>query len=326
MMRVRLGVSGEVSILRPHLSIEQKRKHDGTERQLAYNYYTIENKLKLSDAGSGGAGRFGDEDLHDPNAPTDPPQVRPTKSPTTPPTHRPTHFPTKETQRGVEFPLDELENPGFDNQNKDFDQEMDDPEVEQAFSGGGLPGFVQANFGPLFRDRMGKKIRGAKDVRNAVVDNFYLGSRRLYGITEGPDMDLYISELLFGGVLKLNISSGMIDHGGLAYYRETLIVAGLGQNYDVEPCIHVYHAITGDEIISCEPDFPAKEIMDVTVLGNMAYATDSMLNQIVAMNIDEAIKGICNVVSIELPVNDFLSDEDAPLEFATGTLSNNRDS
>jgi hypothetical protein len=59
-------------------------------------------------------------------------------------------------------------------------------------------------------------------------------------MTARPNSDVYITELLFGGILKVNISSGEMHHvvpsfdfferpaGGLAYYQDTLIVAGLG--------------------------------------------------------------------------------------------------
>jgi hypothetical protein len=60
--------------------------------------------------------------------------------------------------------------------------------------------------------------------------------------------------------------------------------------------------------------------MEVTVVGDTAYTTDSIVNQIVSMNVDDALRGICNITSIKLPVNSFLSDEDGPIDFAKGML------
>jgi hypothetical protein len=102
-------------------------------RNLSYNHYAVENKLKLSDIESGGGGRHRDVNLnlHDPNAPTDYPTNSPIGRPTGSPTNRRTNFPTEGKQQEIEFEVD-IENPGFDNQNDAHDpfDEMDDPEFE----------------------------------------------------------------------------------------------------------------------------------------------------------------------------------------------------
>lgn len=308
-------------------------------RKLAYNYYTLDNKFKLADNDTGGGGRDRDENLHDdPN----PPIAYSNNSPTSPLAAPPTAYTTRSPSltdaqsegEAMEFEID-VNNPGFVTENGfltpfDGDQEVPLHEKPEELEGN-LPGFPQVNFGPIFEGVSTKKLKGtSKGFRNAVIDSFSLGHRRLYGMTSGPDSSIYISELLYGGIIKLNISSGEMEHavssfdfferpsGGLAYYKDYLVVAGLGPTYDVEPCLHVYNVKNGDAIISCQPNFPTGQIMDVTVVENTAYATDSTVNQIVSMNMDDASEGKCNMTSIKLP-NSFLSDEEEPIDLATGT-------
>jgi hypothetical protein len=294
------------------------------------------NKQKAAPVGQGGGGG-----VRDPNV------ILPGRMPGTNelatrfPTRSPTQSPTK-SPIVFELPVDELENPGV---YQDPFDEMDDPEREEYLENNGpslpevtdseseylLQGIADMAFGPLFHNREARKIKGdAKGFRNAIVDSYGIGNKRLYGVTVGMEDDLYISELYFGGIYKLNMTSGMVDHlvpsfdffqrpsAGLAYSRNTLFVAGLGPAFGVDAAIHVYNAESGDQMVSCEPPFSTGQILDITIVGDTAYATDSFLNQLIAMNVDDAIHGICNITSIFLPFNSFLSDDVGNVELGTG--------
>lgn len=334
-------------------SFNQPKKAGNGRRKLEkYPYYLVPNKMKQAPTDRGGAGRFRDPSLHDANTPpgplrTEPPTSFPTSQPSEHPSSFPSSFPSRNptiTPKAIEFPVGEIENPGFQD-----DADPDDPEYEETDgdftpvpgqpddgtggdNGNNRLDYPTFDFGPLFEDVPPKKIKGgSKNVRNALVESFSLGNRRLYGIASGENSELYISELLYGGILKVELLSGNVSHivqpysfyerpsGGLAYAENTLFVAGLGPNYGVEPGIHLYSALTGDYITTCRPDFPTGQIMDVTIFGDMAYATDAMINQIISVNINDAMHGICTMTSIRLPVESFISDEFAPVEFATGT-------
>ena len=165
-----------------------------------------------------------------------------------------------------------------------------------------------------------------------VIDAYSLGNRRPEGITAGEDdSTVYVSEFLYGGIKRINVTSGAMEQivssygylerpiGGLVYYNNTLVAAGLGAMFDANQAkLYVHDATTGNEIVSCTPPVNVGVINDVTIMDDIAYATDGRINQLIVMDMHDAIAGKCSITSIQLPANEFFSDDAGEIR-AAGT-------
>jgi DNA-binding beta-propeller fold protein YncE len=150
-----------------------------------------------------------------------------------------------------------------------------------------------------------------------------LGNIRPEGITAGPDGIMYITNLFYGGIRRLDVATGtvagLVPDGpyfaklaiGLAYYADgdALIVAGAGSRVGLIGNVTVYDAASGIELIACGPsddDGPADFLNDVTMIDDIAYVTDSGRNRLMTMNVTAAlVAGECDVGSVVLPEADF---------------------
>ena len=86
------------------------------------------------------------------------------------------------------------------------------------------------------------------------MNNISLGNKRHEGIAAGPGDDMFVSEVLFGGVKKVNVKTGeteqvvpsfpFLQRGGvgLAYHDNALFVAGGGNTagLSVPAMLYVY--------------------------------------------------------------------------------------
>lgn len=70
---------------------------------------------------------------------------------------------------------------------------------------------------------------------------------------------------------------------------------------DAEASIYVYNISTGEEIVQCFPQGPTVFMNDVTIVDGKAYATDSLFNSIMVLDVAAALTGECVVDAIELP-------------------------
>jgi hypothetical protein len=174
-----------------------------------------------------------------------------------------------------------------------------------------------------------KKPRNKKHGKYSVLMTYSLGNRRPEGITAGTDSIVFVSELLFGGVKSVNVTSGAVDQivpsygymerpaAGLWSYKDSIVVTGLGPMFGVDARLYVHSTKTGELLASCLPDIGGGLLSDVTVMDGIAYATDSRINQIVAMDMEDAIAGKCSVSTIILPSNEFYGEDDGEI-FAAG--------
>jgi sugar lactone lactonase YvrE len=149
----------------------------------------------------------------------------------------------------------------------------------------------------------------------SIMESIDLGNRRPEGIAsaaaEAPYV--YTSEVLFGGIKKVNLETGEYEqivkpYGyferaalGLAYYKGAIFAAGAGPQLGIPGLLYVYDSVTGEEIAACAPAGNSFFLNDVTVYKGKAYVTDSGINSISVVDADAALKGECIVSSIELP-------------------------
>lgn len=121
---------------------------------------------------------------------------------------------------------------------------------------------------------------------------------------------LFISNLLFGGVLVVDVITGdrrvllgnLLSTGrtafGLACDKESnhLFVAGSESG---QGAIFVVDIMTGGQVATCEaPNFYPT---DVAIMGNSAYATNSLEASVVVLDIAAAVEGRCEVEVLDLP-------------------------
>lgn len=133
---------------------------------------------------------------------------------------------------------------------------------------------------------------------------------------------MFVTEMLFGGVKKVNILTGEIvqvvpsygfrERGayGIAYYEDYLFVAGGGVPDGTSAMLYVYDAKTGEEVVACSPNGDAYLLNDVAIVGDYAYVTDSFYNKIMVMDVEVALEASCDgIFSIETPAEYFLADK-----------------
>ena len=147
------------------------------------------------------------------------------------------------------------------------------------------------------------------------------------GIIEGPGSTVFVSQILSGKVLSIDVTTGettevigeQSEEGRQAWglwYHELddqgyLWVAGGGPNFgNGQPQVYLYHVETGNSIVACSPPSVNETghgvfINDVAVLDGTAYVTDSFSARIMAVDVLEAMEGNCNVTEIFLP-NEFI--------------------
>jgi hypothetical protein len=146
-------------------------------------------------------------------------------------------------------------------------------------------------------------------------DTIGLGNKRPIGIARGPDDTMYVTEMLYGGVKKVNILNGEVvqvvppygfrERGarGIVLEQDHLFVAGGGVPDGTPLMMYVYDAYNGEEITSCAP--PGSDdwylLNDIAIHGDYAYVTDPYYNKLLVMDVAAALKGTCNVSSIKTP-------------------------
>lgn len=85
--------------------------------------------------------------------------------------------------------------------------------------------------------------------------------------------------------------------------------AVFGVNETFEAVVYVYNATTGEEITHCGADF-AIFCNDVTVVDGKAFATDSLVNTILEIDVAAAVnEGECATREIPIPADIFLEPE-----------------
>lgn len=160
---------------------------------------------------------------------------------------------------------------------------------------------------------------------------FSIGNIRPEGITAGDGSELFFTNLLFGGVRRLDLSTNEITEVvpnvgyfdlpalGIAYDDGFLFVAGAGPGITDnlnQTIAYVYNAESGDHVVACTAD--GNLWNDITIYDGTAYITDSRLNLLYTLDVNAAKQGECEVGAIDLPAAFFLAQGDAFL--ANGTL------
>lgn len=162
-----------------------------------------------------------------------------------------------------------------------------------------------------------------------------IGNLRPESITRGEGSDMYITNIFFGGVRKLDASSneiteivpnvGFFDRVslGIQYDDGYLFVCGSGPAFGANVTIvYVYDANSGEEVAACtSSDSPGQLWNDITILEGTGYITDSRLNLLYTLDVDAAKNGECVVGTIDLPSEFFLSETN--VNFANGTSALN---
>jgi hypothetical protein len=130
---------------------------------------------------------------------------------------------------------------------------------------------------------------------------------------------VYVGELYFGGVNKVNVYTGNVASvvpsfgyygrgaAGLLPVDGFLFVAGGGTLLGQQPQFYVYDKTTGTQVAACPPPYnvTASLFNDLVVVGPKAYFTDSQYNALVVADVAAAKKGRCVLSSIPLPVDQF---------------------
>jgi hypothetical protein len=131
--------------------------------------------------------------------------------------------------------------------------------------------------------------------------------------------ELLIGQIVSGEILSVNVLTGFqhtvvkpSDIGkrqawGLEYAPEfgAIVVAGGGPNFGGgKPEVYVYSALSGKLKSTCAPSSTGSFgsfLNDVTVIGDMAYITDSQNDSVMTLDVKAAMQGDCQVGSIVLP-------------------------
>jgi hypothetical protein len=156
---------------------------------------------------------------------------------------------------------------------------------------------------------------------SAPMDKISLGNKRPFGITRGPDDTMYVTEMLHGGVKKVNVLTGMVEQvvpsylflergaRGIALEHEHLFVAGGGVPDGTPLMVYVYDESSGTEVAACAPEGDDWYLLnDIAILGDFAYVTDSKYSKLFVLDVAAALKGACKVFSIKTPSYYFLQD------------------
>lgn len=166
---------------------------------------------------------------------------------------------------------------------------------------------------------------------NHIPDPILLGNIRPEGIrllpTEAandlglvPNNSTYaiVSELFYGGVLLVNLDTGNVTQLvqslafgsragiGIHYAQGHIFMAGGGPALGfASASVTVFDPTQADPVVvTCSSD-QGGFFNEVAIVGNVAYITDSLVNQLWALNIPEAIAGNCVLSSIPLPADEF---------------------
>jgi hypothetical protein len=162
-------------------------------------------------------------------------------------------------------------------------------------------------------------------IKDTPMETISLGNKRPEGITRGPGDTMFVSEMLYGGIKKVNVLTGEIEqvvpsYGykergayGVIQHGDALFVAGGGIPDGTPTKLYVYDADTGEEIVSCDPAWYAFLLNDVAILGKKAYVTDSYYNTLMVVDVAKALEGKCDVSSLRTPGDIFkATDEYGP--------------
>lgn len=155
------------------------------------------------------------------------------------------------------------------------------------------------------------------------VASVNLGSRRPEGVAlDSESGSLFVSELVFGGIRKVNLFTGEVTQlvdssrfasgeafqqraaGGMHYAHGAIWAAGVGVPFGLPATLYVYDALTGADIVQC-PIAGAGFINDVTESEGTVYATDSLVNVLWTFDVDAALAGECTVKGYTLPAHLF---------------------
>jgi hypothetical protein len=126
---------------------------------------------------------------------------------------------------------------------------------------------------------------------------------------------IYVTNLFFGGVRVVDLTTGelFVLHPNSRYLAktvygldleketETLFIAGteLVENL-LEGRIYVLDAVTGEQIVACSIDedfYPT----DIAIVGDKAYATNSLGSNLVSISVSAAVNGTCETEILDLP-------------------------
>jgi hypothetical protein len=157
----------------------------------------------------------------------------------------------------------------------------------------------------------------------------FLLPARPEGITEGPGSTVFVSQILSGQVLQINVVTGASkivvptqsnrQAWGLWYLanRNSILVAGGGPSFGGGiPELYQYDLATGTLISACAPvalNPFGSFLNDVTVWNNIAYVTDSVNGKLMAVDLNNqhhdaassssSSSSNCDVWEVDLPSN-----------------------
>jgi hypothetical protein len=162
------------------------------------------------------------------------------------------------------------------------------------------------------------------DIGNVRPEGIYMVSGNEIGLDEGSTYAL-ASQTFHGGIDAWNVKTGektnvvpSVTYAeramlGMWYDNGYILVAGGGPAVpaldSVTPALHVFEAATGSLLGSCFPLGGGGFMNDVATIDGYAYATDSFTNKLMVLELEPAIRGECNVSSIELPEAVFANQE-----------------
>jgi hypothetical protein len=156
----------------------------------------------------------------------------------------------------------------------------------------------------------------------------FLLPARPEGITEGPGSTVFVSQILSGQVLQINVVTGERkivvptqtnnrQAWGLWYLsnRNSILVAGGGPSFGGGiPELYEYDLVTGMLLTACAPvalNPFGSFLNDVTVWNNIAYVTDSVNGKLMAVDLNNqhhdaassSSSSTCDVWEVDLPAN-----------------------
>ena len=160
-----------------------------------------------------------------------------------------------------------------------------------------------------------------------------LGNIRPEGITTGEGSNVYVTNILYGGVRKVDVMTnetteivpnvGYFERVvlGLQYDDGYLFVCGSGPAFGAnESIVYVFDAENGEEVAACTSiDTPGQLWNDITILDGTGYITDSRLSVLYTLDVEAAKDGECVVGTIDLPEQFFLSVDSANMANGTST-------
>lgn len=164
-----------------------------------------------------------------------------------------------------------------------------------------------------------------------------IGNLRPESITTGDGSDLYFTNIFYGGVRKLDLSSNEITEVvpnvgffervslGIKYDEGYLFVCGSGPAFGAnQTIVYVYDEESGEEVAACTSvDQPGQLWNDIAIMDGTGYITDSRLNFLYTLDIEAAKNGECEIGTIELPPQFFLSETNINLANGKSALTMN---